>query len=498
MNLSWLIKSESYKRGMALSVIFNMAAKFLLFLLTICIARLFGNNIKTDIYFFIYGSMVLLSGSVNAVDTAVIIPESMRLRQSNGINAATAFLNYFLRLYFLAGIFFVTLIFFFGTAIFAWFSKFAAADIELYRNYFVIGSFYFLFQLLINYMNTILVSLKFFTVPMIISGINSCVVVAGTLLLYKQYDMESVLISGLIAYCINLGVLIYILKKIAGFNFMVSRGGVEKNIWNKLFFSELGQFATLASSYFPLYILSGFNSGIISAMNYGKNIADMPNTLLTAQVANVSGIKMNEQVAQNNFNSLNEIFLRSAKMLVFFLVPTGFFMFVFAQPLVELFYASRNFTLDAVKDAAKFLQLLAITIFSIGVNAMVTRIFIAMQIIKQALFYKIIMNGLLIVAIWLFTKFYGAYGFAYGVIFMNTINFFGMYFICRNFFKSVRYSLIIRYTAIIVAINLPLAFLVYYFINAANIFYLYKLIIGGIAYLVIMLIANRFKKIAIV
>jgi putative peptidoglycan lipid II flippase len=498
MNLSWLIKSESYKRGMALSVVFNMAAKFLLFLLTICIARLFGTNIKTDIYFFIYSSMVLLSGSVNAIDTAVIIPESMRLRETKGTNASTAFLNYFLRIYFLIGIFFIAVIFYFGTAIFASVSKFAVADIELYKNYFIIGSFYFLFQLLINYLNTILVSLKFFTVPMIASGVNSCIVVAGTLLLYKEYDIESVLISGLAAYLINLAGLIYILKKIAGFNFMVSRSAVEKKIWSKLFFSELGQFATLASSYFPLYILSGFNSGFISAMNYGKNIADIPNTLLTAQVANVSGIKMNEQAVQNNFNSLNEIFIRSTKLLVFFLVPAGFFMFVFAQPLVELFYASQHFTLDAVKGAAKFLQLLAITIFSIGVNAMVTRIFIAMQIIKQALFYKIIMNGLLIAAIWLFTKFYGAYGFAYGVIFMNMVNFLSMFFICRKFFKSINYSHVINYTAQVIAINLPLAFICYYFLSAANIFYLYKLIIGGIVYLVIMLMANRFKKTAIV
>ena len=128
---------------------------------------------------------------------------------------------------------------------------------------------------------------------------------------------------------------------------------------------------------------------------------------------------------------------------------------------------------------------------------MVTRIFIAMQIIKQALFYKIIMNGLLIVATWLFTVFYGAYGFAYGVIFMNLINFLGMFFICRKFFKSIQYSLIIKYTLIVVAINFPIAFILYCFITTANIFYLYKLIIGCIAYLLVMLIVNRFKNITI-
>ena len=47
-----LIKSESYKRGTVLSVLFNIVSKGILFLLTIIIARYFGSNIKTDIYFF--------------------------------------------------------------------------------------------------------------------------------------------------------------------------------------------------------------------------------------------------------------------------------------------------------------------------------------------------------------------------------------------------------------------------------------------------------------
>ena len=54
MNFLWLIKTESYKRGMLLSVIFNIISKGILLLLTILVAGYFGSNIKTDIYFFIY------------------------------------------------------------------------------------------------------------------------------------------------------------------------------------------------------------------------------------------------------------------------------------------------------------------------------------------------------------------------------------------------------------------------------------------------------------
>src|SRR6186713_549350 len=115
MSFSRLIRSESYKKGTVLSVLFNIISKGILFLLTIIIARYFGSNIKTDIYFFVFATMVLFSGFINNIDTAVLIPESMRLRQQEGEEPAAAFLNFFLLIYFIIGIMFTVLMYFFGT-----------------------------------------------------------------------------------------------------------------------------------------------------------------------------------------------------------------------------------------------------------------------------------------------------------------------------------------------------------------------------------------------
>jgi putative peptidoglycan lipid II flippase len=497
MNFSPVIKSESYKKGMALAVLFNVIAKFIAFILTVYIARMFGTDIKTDIYFFIYSAMLLFSGFINAIDTMVLIPESMRLRQIKGIDGAMAFLNYFILIYFIAGVFFIILIIVFGTSIFAGLSNFAKADILTYRNYFIIGSFYFFFQILINYINAILVSLKYFTVPMIIGGINSCIIIAGSFLLHKKYDMLGVLISGVGAYCINLIILVYILKKNIGWQFFYSEKSIIKKVWNKIFFAQLGQVATFASSYFPLFMLSGFGSGVISAMNYGKNIADIPNTLITAQVANISGVKLNEEVARGNYTGINEIFIRSSKLLVFILVPVACYMFIFAKPVVELFYKTKNFTPQALNSSAKYLQLLSVSIFSIAINAMVSRMFIAAQIIKQAFAYQIVMNGLLIAAIWIFSKYYGPYGYPYGVILMNTVNYITMYFICKKFFTTIQYGHLLNYTAIIILINLPLTVLLWYALSGTALFYIYQLLIGATIYLLIMFGANHIKKLKV-
>ncbi|MBK9533309.1 MAG: oligosaccharide flippase family protein [Chitinophagaceae bacterium] len=170
-------------------------------------------------------------------------------------------------------------------------------------------------------------------------------------------------LGGLISYAINGVMQIYLLKQVAGWHFNFSTSRIRKKIWHNVFYAELGQVTTVASSMFPLYLLSGFGSGIISVMNYGKNIADIPNTLVTSQFANVSGIKLNEQVARHDHAGMNDTFLRTSRLLVFILVPMGFIVLFFAEPVVRLFYQSSNFNAAAVTAAAMYLKLLAVTIF---------------------------------------------------------------------------------------------------------------------------------------
>ena len=453
MNLFWLIRTESYKKGMLLSISFNFIAKGILFLLTIFIAKYFGGEIKTDIYFFIYGTMVLLAGLINMVDTVVLVPESMRLREKHGSDVAASFLNFFFRVYIVIGLLFVVAIYFFGGVIFRFISRFSEANIIQYKNYFLLGACYFFFMLLTNYINSILTSLKYFTIPMIISGVNSCIVIAGILLLQRRFDVLSIFISGVTAYSINLIFLLWVMKRVAGWIFFSGGAAISKRAWGNISYAVLGQLATLASSFFPLFILSGFGQGIISAMSYGKNIADIPNTLITAQLTNVSGIQLNEQAARKDLGGMNESFVNTGKLLLFILIPLGCFLFVFSDDIVRLFYLRGNFTGSDVSNSARFLQLLSITIFSIGINSLVSRIFIATQAVKKAFVYQLLLNGSLIAAIWLFTKYYGVYGYPYAVILMNCVNYVAMFFICKNIAPGISYVALMKYTGMLLIIN---------------------------------------------
>ncbi|MBK9533308.1 MAG: hypothetical protein IPO42_16235 [Chitinophagaceae bacterium] len=148
MHFLRLIRSESYKRGTLLSVLFNILSKGILFLLTIIIARYFGSDINTDIYFFVFAAMILFSGFINNIDVAVLIPESMRIRTNEGDKPAAAFLNFFGLIYLVIGLLFTVAMYFYGTTVFGLISRFSAADIETYRHYFWIGSCFLFFTCL--------------------------------------------------------------------------------------------------------------------------------------------------------------------------------------------------------------------------------------------------------------------------------------------------------------------------------------------------------------
>lgn len=485
------IKAKSYRRGMVLSVLFNIISKGILFLLTIIIARQFGSNIKTDIYFFVFATMLLFSSFISNADTAVIIPESMRLREKDGGDKANAFLNYFLQIYFVIGIVFTVFMYYFSVRVFKIISAFSEADILTYRNYFWLGSSVFIFMILTNFINAILTSLKFFTVPMLISGLNSIIVIAGIFFLKANYDVLSIFIGGLIAYAINLLILIFVLIKIAGWSFKSRGTEVNKKTWRNIVYSGIGQIINVSCSMLPLYLLSGFGSGILSIMNYGKNIADIPNTLLTSQLANVSGIQLNEQVARRDLTAMNDTFLKTSKFLVFVLVPVGFFLSVFARPVIDIVYWRGGFDEASAAGAAIFLQLLTITVFSVGINAMVTRIFIAKQAMRQALVYQLIISAVLMLLIWSLVKYYGEYGYGYAVITINILNIAGMFFICRIIAPEINYMALVKYTGLIIFINAIIATALFFISAWLQIAVIFKILVLFACWLILLLLLNK-------
>ncbi|MBK6634358.1 MAG: hypothetical protein IPG38_08605 [Chitinophagaceae bacterium] len=80
-----MLKTESYKKGVVVSTMLNILVKGIGFINTLIIAFYFGANAGTDIYFFVLSITVLVTtGMLNGIDSIILIPQAMKLREREG------------------------------------------------------------------------------------------------------------------------------------------------------------------------------------------------------------------------------------------------------------------------------------------------------------------------------------------------------------------------------------------------------------------------------
>ena len=162
-----MLKSESYKKGLYFSTVLNVIAKGIAFINTLLVAFYFGSNTSTDIYFYVLSVATLITSTINGIDYLVLIPESMQLREKSSEKNSQHFLNFFIWLYGFIGLLLSLAIVISPVLFFTLFSKFDSSQLQHNNSILYIGSIIIVFQLLNNLMSAILVSYKYFTIPII-------------------------------------------------------------------------------------------------------------------------------------------------------------------------------------------------------------------------------------------------------------------------------------------------------------------------------------------
>ncbi len=237
------------------------------------------------------------------------------------------------------------------------------------------------------------------------------------------------IIGLLCGYTIQLLFLLLLLKKKLHWNFGVTIKILERKVLHNIIFAQLGNITSVLSSYIPLYILSGFGAGIITSLNYGQKIADIPTQFITMQFSSVIGIKLNELYAKNEIKTMNDVFVNSSKALLFILIPISCFLFLYAHDIIALLLQRGNFDSEAVQQTVVFFKYFCLLLPFLAINTLVSRIFMAAQKIKEAFWYQIIMNGVLIGLIYVLVMFYGVIGYPIALIILHSLSVFFIFFL---------------------------------------------------------------------
>jgi putative peptidoglycan lipid II flippase len=406
-----LLKFESYKKGAITSIFFSGVAKGLAFLQSVVIAFYFGTNFHTDVYFFVYTTITLIASYIISLNYLVLIPEAMKIAREVSEKESQRFLNFFLYIF----IFLVSLleICFYRNPIqfFDFFSKLDSSILKSEINTLMLFMPVLLLIVLTTYFTDILTSKKYFALPLIINSINSLLTVASVFLLHKYLGIGCAIIGIYVGYFFNLIWLVYIMLKKLKWNFFSVNFTIQKSVLKNITYAYLSQITTFLGSFFPIYLISSFSSGIMTSLNYAQRVSQIPEQLIISQTSSVLGIKLNELNVNKQNNELNRVLLEVTASTLFLIVPFSFAFFLYGEKIIEIIYMRGSFGASSVKSTGLLLKYLGLSIPFIALNAFYSRVFIALQKMKLAFYSGLIINIIFLLLLYLLVKLLGPIGY---------------------------------------------------------------------------------------
>ena len=349
-----LFKPTSYHSGVAMAVSATAVWKVLSFANALLIAAYFGAGAGTDLYFYLMMLLGFALTFLQRLNAAVIIPEAMA-QDSQTPLSGRILLNQFLYIY-VAGTVLLAVI---GAVAPAWLgthiSRFETVQIISQQNLITLSCCLFGLQLLVSYLTAILEMYRRFATALL-SPLNALLPLVCLLLFGRQVGIVSMIYGFLAANLVQLAVFSYALRKDLNWHFSVPVRSFSGMFTKNLISNQTIELANIVSSLLPLYLLSGLAAGMVSALNYAKQLSDSATEILTLRVTNVSKIQLTENATALAWDKFNRDYNVTHHFLWFLLTPLAVFSIFYAPEIITLFFKRGAFSMQDAHHAAGFLR----------------------------------------------------------------------------------------------------------------------------------------------
>lgn len=441
-----MLKTESYKKGVVVSTMLNILVKGIGFINTLIIAFYFGANAGTDIYFFVLSITVLVTtGMLNGIDSIILIPQAMKLREREGEEKSRIFLNFFILLYFIIGSVIFLAIIASPTIFYNTFSKFPPELLVEHRYLLYTGSVLIFFQLINNLLGSILSSYKYFTITILTSFITSVFSILITIFFHKQLGIAGTLAAVAISYSINFIFLLMLMKLRLKWKFSHFKIVKYKEVWGNIGLMQLNILPVWVRNYVTLFLLTGLGEGIVSSVNLAQQAAGIIDTLIIAQVLSVAGIKFNELYAKMDITALNEIFIKIANLLLLLLMPVVIVTFFYADNIAMLIFKRGNMANRSLETVALCLKYLILLSPLMLLNSICSRIFSSTQVIRQGILYSIVAHIIFLVLTVVFINWLQLMGYLYSMLAGYLILIFLFYRLFKIKLDQIDFAAVLKY-----------------------------------------------------
>lgn len=349
-----LFKPTSYPKGAALAVGATLVWKVISFANALLLALYFGANRQTDVYFYLIMLVGFGIAFLQRLNQSILIPEAMFLEQENK-ETARRFINMWLFIYGGLAIL-ISTAGWVGTApLWKIFSRFSGPILAQDHALLTCGFILLGLQIITYYLTAVAEMYKFFKTAWL-GVLNALCPLLCLLLFGTQVGIISMVYGFLVANLIQIVVLGILLKTQLHWHFAPAWIPLRVQTRQNMLTGQTLAVLDMLNSWLPVYLISGMNAGLVSALNYAKQFTDSSTEVFTARVANVAKIEMTEHASANRPDLANQTFVRASFVLLVLLAPLVVFSCYFAPQIIELFLERGQFGPQAAQNTVYFLR----------------------------------------------------------------------------------------------------------------------------------------------
>lgn len=434
-----MLRPESSREGVLGSTLLNAIGQALTFMTSAVLAYYFGTQAKTDIYYYALAIFSLIAGFYSGLCSSVLIPEAMHIAEQCGKEMSMKFLNVFFWGFVGLSLCISLPILLCPVQFMVLTSRF---DVEIIREHVVVVLWTLPLLTLMTvsqYLLDIITSYRLFSFGLVLALVQRTLVLFGLLFLHSTCDILAIIIASVAASVVQIGMSVWALRRELGWRFLTRPVSVEKRVVGNMCYGLLGNLGSMIGAYVPIFCLSAFPAGIVTAVNYAQRIVSIPDRLLIAQVCSVTGVRFNELVAKREYESVNALFLKATDLLLLGLVPVAAFTFLYSSEIVTVCFNRGSFDREAVKHTAQLVGFFALSLPFLGVFGVVTRLFMAFRKQKEAFWYQILYNTVLVVLLLVCIRFIGYVGYPMASLLVNGLSLVALLGLMRRNFPEIDY-----------------------------------------------------------
>lgn len=428
--------------------------KFLSFINSLLVAAYFGVTLETDICFYLLFLGGIFVSLLLGLHTTVLIPEAIFLEEQPSTDRqGRQILNCFFFIY--AVIVLVSLLaaWIIPTRLIAVFSRFSAEQLSQHVLLIRLSFLLFGLQLFATYFISVLEMYHRFS-SALLSPLNAIIPLVFLLTLGNHIGIISMIYGFICSHSIQLILLLLTLKKELQWDFSFSWEVITPRLKHNLLSVGTQSVINLFSSWLPLYLLSGMGVGLVTALNYARQLAETPTEILTQRIVNLSKIQLTEYISHQDWQQTNKNYLGINHFLLFLLTPLAVFSCFYAPEIVIMFFKRGAFTLQDGLLAAGFLRPLLFVMLFIAPGTLQTNILSAARIWKEFLPYSFIGYFSFILAVPITMHLWGGLAYPYTLFVTNVIGTWTTYVCVRKYAPKLDGPSFLRQIAKILSLNI--------------------------------------------